>query len=120
MTSSIYLNRGDFDLAIKDFKECIRLTQPNEPNVALAYDNWGRVLGIQRNPTEAIPLFQKATEINPQYAPAFSHLGYAYLDLRDYSQVVEAFAEATRLNPNDEEAAKGLVFANIKINGAAK
>ncbi|MFO0751964.1 MAG: tetratricopeptide repeat protein [Thermodesulfovibrionales bacterium] len=49
----------------------------------------------------AIPRFQKATELDPDFGQAYLYLGRSYLSLRRWSQAVTPLRTALRLSPED-------------------
>lgn len=53
---------------------------------------------------EAVPHFQKATEIDPQFAPAYLYLGKSYLSLRKWREAVPPLRAAYRLAPEKTTA----------------
>lgn len=48
----------------------------------------------------AIRHYQKAIKTDPNYAPAYNIMGYAYSDKNDFSKAEEAFKKYISLNPN--------------------
>src|SRR5687768_2353837 len=63
--------------------------------------NLGNVAG-------AILAYQRALEIEPDFADVHLSLGHAYLRLQKSPEAIKAFKEATRINPEMEEAYYGL------------
>ena len=63
--------------------------------------NLGNVAG-------AILAYQRALEIEPNFADVHLSLGHAYLRLQKSPEAIKAFKEATRINPEMEEAYYGL------------
>ena len=54
-----------------------------------------------RNTAPAIEHYKKATELAPDYSPAFNILGYAYRQQSDYANAEQAFKKYVELIPND-------------------
>ncbi len=52
---------------------------------------------------EAIPRFQKATEIDPNFAQAYLYLGRTYLSLRKWREAIPPLRTALRLSPDETE-----------------
>lgn len=50
---------------------------------------------------KAVGTLTKATEVNPQFAPAYNSLGYAYLPQAKYAEAERAFKKYIELVPND-------------------
>jgi len=55
----------------------------------------------QQDYAPAIEHYKKATELAPDYSPAFNILGYAYRQQQDYSNAEQAFKKYVELIPND-------------------
>jgi len=60
----------------------------------------GYYFGLQ-DYDNAIAHYKKATEISPNYSPAYNLLGYAYRQAGDYSSAEDAFKKYVELIPND-------------------
>jgi tetratricopeptide (TPR) repeat protein/transglutaminase-like putative cysteine protease len=56
------------------------------------------------NPREAIPLLQRAVEIDPKSKQGFNDLGLAYLRTRQFTEAEAAFHHQLEVNPFDEHA----------------
>jgi tetratricopeptide (TPR) repeat protein len=56
------------------------------------------------NAQSAIPLFQRALQIDPKYKDAWNDLGLAYMHLGKESDAISAFREQLQVNPADEHA----------------
>ncbi len=52
----------------------------------------------------AMRAFEKAVELDPEYADAYNNLGLAYTELHRSEHAVQAFQEALKLNPDLVEA----------------
>jgi tetratricopeptide (TPR) repeat protein len=91
-----YNNMGQFDEAIEEFKEALRLNPfyaKAHNNLGLAYDDMGRT-------DEAIEEFKKAIKLNPFFAKAHNNLGLAYYDdMGRTDEAIEEFKKAIKLNP---------------------
>jgi tetratricopeptide (TPR) repeat protein len=55
----------------------------------------------QQEYAEAIEQYKKATELAPNYSPAYNILGYAYRQVGDYGNAEQAFKKYIELIPND-------------------
>ena len=71
---------------------------PNDERVQFAIG--GYYFG-QQDYTQAIEHYKKATDIAPNYSPAYNILGYAYRQAGDYANAEQAFKKYTELIPND-------------------
>jgi tetratricopeptide (TPR) repeat protein len=52
----------------------------------------------------AIRSYDRAIEINPNYAEAYLNRGIAYRNLKDYQNAIRSYDRAIEINPNDAEA----------------
>ncbi|HZI85480.1 MAG TPA: tetratricopeptide repeat protein, partial [Pyrinomonadaceae bacterium] len=53
---------------------------------------------------QAAGLFQRAIQLNPNFADAHYSLGHAYFDLGQYEDAIQSLEKALLLNPKDKEA----------------
>src|SRR5713226_7916276 len=79
-----YYNRGDYDHAIADHNQAIRL----KPRLALAFNNRGMVFLHKRDYDTAITDFNQALTLTPNDAIAHSNRAIAYYRKRDYDQAI--------------------------------
>ena len=126
----LFLERGDFYLAIMDFNEAI-LHDPNftaafqwrgtmhldkgsldyaiadftqvillDPNFAEAYNNRGIAHRMKGNLDYAIVDFNQAIRLNPNFALALHGRGNTYFDRGNYESAIADYNLAIRLKPN--------------------
>ena len=62
----------------------------------------------------ALAEFQKATELDPQLAVAFTDLGGVYIEKRDYAAAIPPLKRAVELSPNLEAAHRLLGYALLE------
>jgi len=76
----------------------------NEANSSLdapAWDEMGYNLTLQGKYIEAIKAYDKAIELNPQYAWAWNNKGWALMEQhKNYNEALKCFDMAIRLDPN--------------------
>jgi len=60
---------------------------------------------------EAIAVYEKASDINPNHAEVYCNLGVAYGTVGMYDEAIAEFKKALIFNPNDTEAHYGLSLA---------
>jgi tetratricopeptide (TPR) repeat protein len=92
--------KGDYDLAIKDFTESIEL----DPNLAWAYNNRGISYYEKEEYDLALNDFTEAIRLDPKYALAYNNRGNAFHRKKEYDLAIKDYNEAIRLNPTDATA----------------
>src|SRR5262249_31722958 len=93
-----YTRKRDFDRAISDLNEAIRLN----PNDARAFNVRGRAYGSKRDYDRSIADFNEAIRLdhaNSFRANSFNGRGVAYREKGDYDRAITDFNEAIRLDP---------------------
>src|SRR6516162_6102103 len=90
------LDNRDFDRAIDDYNEAIRL----DPKFAVGFNNRG--LGYQRKNQYdlAIQNYDEAIRLNPQYALAFVNRSNAHRSKARFDLAIADAGQAIGLNPN--------------------
>ena len=71
------------------------------PKEERAHFNLGGYYFGQQDYAQAIERYKKATELAPNYSPAYNILGYAYRQNGDYANAEQAFKKYIELIPND-------------------
>jgi tetratricopeptide (TPR) repeat protein len=101
--SVIYNNRGsayngkrDYDRAIQDYNEAIRLN----PSYSYTYRERGLAYNGKRDYDRAIQDYNEAIRLNPSDASAYSDRGLAYEMKDDYDRAIQDLDAAIHLNPN--------------------
>lgn len=95
-----YIRKGDYDRAIQDRDEEIRLN----PNDAVAYGTRGGAYVLKGDKDRAIRDFSKAIRLDPNFASAYFGRGNVYLTKSDYDVAIQDFSEAIRLSPKFADA----------------
>jgi tetratricopeptide (TPR) repeat protein len=98
-----YLARNDYDWAIRDYAEAIRLN----PKHAGAFYNRGCAFWSKGECDRAIQDYDEAIRLNPKFADAFVNRGLAFSKKGEYDRAIQDCDEAIRLNPKD-----AVVFVN--------
>ncbi|WP_162502581.1 tetratricopeptide repeat protein, partial [Treponema endosymbiont of Eucomonympha sp.] len=96
----VYEQKGDYDKAIADFGEAVRL----KPDYAEAFNNRGCVYGKKGEHDNAIADFDAAIRLKPDYALAFNNRGCVYGNKGDYNNAIADFDATIRLKPDDAGA----------------
>jgi tetratricopeptide (TPR) repeat protein len=71
------------------------------PNDERAHNLLGNQYFAQEDYTLAIPEYQEATRINPEFSQPFNQLGYAHRFLGNYTEAEKAFQKYIELIPDD-------------------
>jgi tetratricopeptide (TPR) repeat protein len=82
----------------KDYLEKLVAAYPNDERAQ--FNLAGFYFG-QQEIDQAVEHYKKATELAPNYSPAYNVLGYAYRQQGDYASAEEAFRKYIALIPND-------------------
>jgi tetratricopeptide (TPR) repeat protein len=98
-----YYGKGDYDRAILDYNQAIRLN----PRDANSFFNRGAAYARKADYDRAIQDYDEAIRLNPNNADAFSNRGAAYAGKGDYDRAIEDYDEAARLNPIHANALYG-------------
>lgn len=78
------------------------------PDSPIVQDMLGGVLGAQVSHAEALPHFEKALELWPDYMEAHYNLGILLLAEGKMDDAIQHFQKALQLSPDDPQAAFGL------------
>jgi tetratricopeptide (TPR) repeat protein len=91
-----YLNKRDYDRAMSDFNQAIRL----DSKLATAFNGRGFAYNDGKHDYDrAISDFDQAIQLNPKYAAAHGGRGHAYEKKGDYVRALADFEQALRLEP---------------------
>ena len=110
-----YLEFGDYEQAIADFTEAIRL----DPDFVGAYkvrgdahSYRGRAYGNVGDYEQAIADYTEVIRLDPDNAVAYHNRGYAYREMGEYEQAIADYTEAIRLDPDNAVAYsnRGVVY----------
>jgi tetratricopeptide (TPR) repeat protein len=137
--SLIFDNRGaayhikrDYDHAIEDYNQAIRLN----PNNAAGYLGRGASLTFKKDYDHAIDDLSHAIQLSPNYAPAYFDRGGAYDDrgvaydenqdydhaTQDYNQAIQDYNDAIRLKTSYASAffRRGVAYDRLGIEQDSK
>jgi adenylate cyclase len=117
LLGSVYLDRGQYDLAINEQARAIALN----PSDAASYAAQGAVLLFTGHPKEAIGPFETATRLNPSGSRNLlkAAAGWAYYIVQRYDDAVRVLERAARNFPDDYYIHAGLAAAYAKLGRTA-
>ncbi|MDR1575592.1 MAG: tetratricopeptide repeat protein [Treponema sp.] len=95
-----YLNQEDYDAALREFNETIRLN----PNNASAYAYRGRAYQRRGNYDQAIADCDKAISLNPNDPMAYFARGSSYYGKENYGQAISDLTQSINLDPHNSNA----------------
>jgi tetratricopeptide (TPR) repeat protein len=96
----IYIQKNDIEKAMDTLQQAFDIF-PEDENMAFRI---GEILFTQGNAAEGIIYYDKAIEINGEWAPPYRQKGYAFLNLANYKMAVESFKKFLELAPNHPQA----------------
>lgn len=91
-----YLEKGDYDRAMKDYDLAIQLN----PNFAPPYNNRGVIYQKQGDYDRAIRDFDESIKLSSNYADAYANRAETYQIKHDYGRAVQDYDNAIRIDPN--------------------
>ncbi len=103
----VYINKGDYDLAITNFGKAIELA----PDNAQVYIWRGLTHYSKGDYDHAITDLDKAIQIEPNDAPAYIGRGLVYYRKSDYDRAITDFTKVIKLKPNDTHTYMNRGFA---------
>jgi tetratricopeptide (TPR) repeat protein len=95
-----YSNKDDYDRAIADFDEAIRL----DPKFALALVNRGWAYERKGDYARAIADYEEAIRLDPNYSLAYNNHGWIHHLKGEYDEAIADYGEAIRTDPKDATA----------------
>jgi len=106
-----YRSKGDYERAIADANEALRL----DPTHANAYVIRGNVYTEKGDYDRAIANQNEAIRLDPQLVAAYYNRGMAYRAKGDYARAIADYSEAIRLAPAFAGAYSNRCFARVII-----
>ena len=92
----IWYEKGEYDIAIRDFNEALRLDPKSSP----AFSNRGGAWNLKKDYDQAISDSNEAIRLDPKQVNAYNNRGVAWLGKKESDKAISDFDEAIRLDPN--------------------
>lgn len=98
--SKAHEHRGEFDAALNDYNEAVRLS----PNVSAWVNNRGNLYLKLRKFDKALEDYSHALDLNPTSPISFNNRALANLNLRDYEAAIRDFTSSIQNDPEYAQA----------------
>ncbi|MGQ9672576.1 MAG: tetratricopeptide repeat protein [Candidatus Aminicenantales bacterium] len=95
----VYLKKGDFEAAQKQFSQGLEISPRDE----VAAYNVGEVFFSNQQIDEAIKYFELAIQIKKDWSKPYLKLGYVYLNKGDFDRSLESFNTFIKMDPENPE-----------------
>ncbi len=93
----IWYEKGEYDIAIGDYNEAIRLN----PRHKWAYNNRGIAWEHKKEYDKAISDYDEAIRLDPKLSAPYNGRGDAWRSKGEYDKAISDYDEAIRLDPKD-------------------
>jgi tetratricopeptide (TPR) repeat protein len=86
------------------------------PDSPVGYDALGHASALAGDPDRGLAMLKKAIELDPEYGPAYAHLGRLYYTQLNYESAIENFLKSFDLGVRNEEYfyELGLAYAYLE------
>ena len=118
---SVYLKQERNREARESFEGSVKLQASYPDTLTNAWNNLGLLATREGKTAEAIPYFQAALRLSPDYLVALENLGNAYRQQKNWDEGRKVLERALQVSPEDPEAnySLGMVFAQTDDNERA-
>jgi tetratricopeptide (TPR) repeat protein len=93
---------GDREGALAAYQEAVK----QEPQLAEAYFNMGRILDLEGDPDSALKQYQKAAQLSPGTSRYHNNLASLYFRLGDYDKAIEEYGQVAKFPLSALEASR--------------
>jgi lipoprotein NlpI len=111
-----YYAKGDYDLAIADYNEAIRL----DPKYSFAYNNLGNAYRANGDYDRAVANYNAAIRLDRKSVAAYYNRASAYYGKGDKNGAIADYSEAIRLDPKSPYAYRERGLAHLYSGTLAK
>ena len=118
---SVQLRQGKLEDARQSFNRVVKLPASYPSTLPNAWNNLGLIATRQNQVAAAIPYFQEALRLSPDYQVALDNLGNAFRQQKRWDEAQRVLEHAVEVNSEDPEAnySLGLVLAQLDQNERA-
>jgi tetratricopeptide (TPR) repeat protein len=106
-----FFNNKKFDEALKEFT----LDTRNNPNLPRSYFYIGLIYSMEKNYENAIPMYEKALQFDPNNVGALNNIGLCHMNLKQYKKAAEYFSLSLKIKPGQDRIKKVMEGLGNKI-----
>ncbi|KAF1317455.1 Tpr repeat-containing protein, partial [Globisporangium splendens] len=107
------LSAGDYKQAAAHYEEALKLS-PAGPNSHIYHSNLAAALTYLGKYDEVIDHSEKSIALKPAYVKAYSRMGHAYVQLKDFDGAIDAFRRGLEVDSTNTACKDGLAEAERK------
>jgi superkiller protein 3 len=121
-----YIKKNNYAAVLSDVKPALDSAVATYPDVkdklSSVYSDLGGELYKARRYSEAIEMFQKRLEQDPENWSVHLNVGYAYLQQKSYAKALEEFRRVAQIKPDNANAyfMQGVCYVEAKNSAQAK
>uniref|UniRef100_K3WAR9 STI1 domain-containing protein n=1 Tax=Globisporangium ultimum (strain ATCC 200006 / CBS 805.95 / DAOM BR144) TaxID=431595 RepID=K3WAR9_GLOUD len=110
---NLALSAGDYKQAAVHYEEALKLS-PAGPNSHIYHSNLAAALTYLGKYDEVIDHSEKSIALKPAYVKAYSRMGHAYVQLKDFDGAIDAFRRGLEVDSTNAACKDGLAEAERK------
>lgn len=107
------LSAGDYKQAAVHYQEALKLSASG-PNSHIYHSNLAAALTYLGKYDEVIDHSEKSIALKPAYVKAYSRMGHAYVQLKDFDGAIDAFRRGLEVDSSNAACKDGLAEAERK------
>lgn len=107
------LTAGDYTQAATHYEEALKLS-PDGPNSHIYHSNLAAALTYLHKYSDVIDHAEQSIALQPAYAKAYSRMGHAYVQLKDYDGAEDAFRRGLEVDTANAACKDGLAEVERK------
>lgn len=107
------LTAGDYTQAVTHYEEALKLSSDG-PNSHIYHSNLAAALTYLGKYDDVITHSEQSITLKPAYVKAYSRMGHAYVQLKDFDGAVDAFRRGLEVDSSNAACKDGLAEAERK------